>query len=220
MHEDVADRRARHKQSAGADQAQAPHPFGIAHRQLGGDPATDAVADQIEALQAQGVEDLEVMEDDILDAVAFGELVALRAAGMGGAITRAGGAEPQVKGLETSGHAVHVGKAVEVNQRLALPALPTRRGRRLSSARRSKTAPRKASTATARTMRPWMPAPHICSRSRAHASLHEIAQHDGQRPARLGHRHVRRRRHHRDQRAVRGRQRERRRSTDRRSRGR
>ena len=72
MHEDVADRRARHEQPAGADQAQAPHPLGVAHGQLGGDPAADAVADQIETRQPERVEDLEVMEDDVVDAVAFG----------------------------------------------------------------------------------------------------------------------------------------------------
>ena len=66
------------------------------------------------------------MEDDILDAVAFGELVALRAAGMGGRDHPGGLAEPQVKGLKISGHAVHVGKAVEVDQRLAAPAFNER----------------------------------------------------------------------------------------------
>ena len=126
VQKDVADGRARHEQSAGADQAEAPHPFGIAHGQFGGDPAADAVADQIETSQAQGVEDLEVMEDDILDAVAFRELVALRAAGMGGRDHPRRRAEPQVERLKFAGHPMHVGKAVEVDQRLALPAFKER----------------------------------------------------------------------------------------------
>ena len=81
--------------SPGTNSPQAPirprraHPFGVAHRQLGGDPAADAVADQIEALQPQRVEDFEIMEDDIVDAVAFGELVAPAQPGWAGAITRA-----------------------------------------------------------------------------------------------------------------------------------
>ena len=66
------------------------------------------------------------MEDDVLDAVAFGELVALRAAGMGGRDHPGGGAEPQVEGLKIGGDAVHVGKAVQIDQRLALPAFDER----------------------------------------------------------------------------------------------
>jgi hypothetical protein len=105
---------------------QAPHPFGVAHGQLGGDPAADAVADQIEAGQAQGVEDLEVMEDDILDAVAFASSSLCAQPGWAGAITRAAVAEPQVEGLKFAGHPVHVGKAVEIDQRLASPAFNER----------------------------------------------------------------------------------------------
>ena len=66
------------------------------------------------------------MEDDVVDAVAVAELVALRAAGMGGCDHPRRRAEPQVERLEFAGHPVHVGKAVEIDQRLAAPSFDER----------------------------------------------------------------------------------------------
>ena len=108
------------------DQGQAPHPFGITHGQLGGDPTADAMADQIEAGQPKRVEDLEIMEDDVVDAVALAELVALRATGMGWRDHPRRRAEPQVEGLKIARHPMHVGEAVEIDQRLSSPLFDER----------------------------------------------------------------------------------------------
>ena len=89
MHEHVADRLARYEQPAGADQDQPRDPLGMTHRQLGGDPAADAMTDQIETLQPERVEDLEVMEQDVVDAAAVGSSSLRAHPGCAGAITRA-----------------------------------------------------------------------------------------------------------------------------------
>jgi hypothetical protein len=51
VQEHVADRLPRHEQAARPDQHEPPHPLRMAHRQFGGDPAADAMADQIETLE-------------------------------------------------------------------------------------------------------------------------------------------------------------------------
>src|SRR3954454_7684015 len=84
MHEHVPDRLTRHKQSAGAHQDEARNPLGMAYRELGSDPAADAMPDQIEILQSERVENLEIMEDPVSDAPAVRQLVATSASGMRG----------------------------------------------------------------------------------------------------------------------------------------
>ena len=57
------------------------HPFGMARRNLGRDPAADAMADQVEARQVERVEEFEIVEDHVVDGGGV-ELVGAIAAGM------------------------------------------------------------------------------------------------------------------------------------------
>ena len=58
VHEHVADQFARHEQAGGANQRETRHPLGTAHRELGGEPAAGAMADQREAVELESVEHL------------------------------------------------------------------------------------------------------------------------------------------------------------------
>jgi hypothetical protein len=62
--------------------------FRVAHGELGGDPATDAVADEIELVEFKRVDHFEIVKDHVFDHVNVFVLVALGAAGMGRAMTR------------------------------------------------------------------------------------------------------------------------------------
>ena len=55
----------------------------MARGDLGGDPAADAVADEVELVELQGVEDFEIVKDHVFDDIDVFVLVALGAAGMG-----------------------------------------------------------------------------------------------------------------------------------------
>ena len=132
MHEDVADRLARHEQPAGADQRQPRHPLGMPHRELGGDPAADAMADEIEARQPERVEQFEIVEDDVVDGAGV-ELVRAVAAGMRGRDHAGVLRQPLMERHEVAGDAVHVGEAVQIDERRAAAGLgdgPCGRGRR------------------------------------------------------------------------------------------
>ncbi len=60
------------------------------HRQLGRDPAANAVADEVEARQQlERIEQFKIVEQDIVDAAAAGKLVGAAQPGCAGAMTRA-----------------------------------------------------------------------------------------------------------------------------------
>ena len=123
MHEHVPDRLTRHKQSAGADQDEARNPLGMAYRELGSDPAADAMPDQIEILQSERVENLEIMEDHVIDVAAVRQLVATSASGMRGCDDPCCFAEAPVKRLKVGGDAVHISEAMKIDERVALAGL-------------------------------------------------------------------------------------------------
>src|SRR6266511_4477394 len=66
------------------DQRQPPHPFGMTHGQFGGDPAADAMTDEIESVEPERIEQLEIVKHHVLDAAGVAELVAAGAARMRG----------------------------------------------------------------------------------------------------------------------------------------
>src|SRR5262245_13390647 len=66
------------------------------------------------------------MEDDIVDAPAVGKLVALGAAGVGRRDHPRGFTKPQVKVLKIARHRVHIGEAVQIDERIATAAFGDR----------------------------------------------------------------------------------------------
>ena len=98
----------------------------MAHRQFGGDPAADAMADQIETLEPERVEQLEIVEDHVVDVITVAELVAAGAARMRGRDHPRGPGEAVVKRLQVGRDAVHVGEAVQIDERFAAAALDHR----------------------------------------------------------------------------------------------
>src|SRR5262245_10183824 len=118
VHEHVADRLARHKQAAGSDQDEPRYLLRMTDGKLGCDPAANAVADEIKALQRERVEDFEIMEHDVVDAAAV-ELIAASAARMRRRDDPGDLGEPLMEGLEIAGNAVYIGKAVEIDKRRA-----------------------------------------------------------------------------------------------------
>ncbi len=61
MHENIADQLARDEKPARADQGQAFHALGMAHREFCGKPAADTMTDEIEAIEAERVERFEIV---------------------------------------------------------------------------------------------------------------------------------------------------------------
>src|SRR5262249_4829585 len=116
VHEHVADRRARYEQPASADQCKARDHLGMTHRELGRDPAADAMANEVEARESKGVEHSEIMEHDVVDPAAD-KLVRASAAGVGGRDHAGGLHQSPMERLEVTGDAVHVGKAVQIDER-------------------------------------------------------------------------------------------------------
>ena len=94
----------------------------MAHRNLGGDPAADAMADQVEAGQIERVEQFEIVEDHVVDGGGV-ELVGAIAAGMRGRDDLAVLRQPLMERHEIAGDAMHVGEAVQINQRRAAAGL-------------------------------------------------------------------------------------------------
>src|SRR5262249_29464249 len=115
----------RDEQPAGADEREARHPLRVPHRKLRRDPAAGAVADEIESRQSKRIEQFEIMENHIVDAVAL-ELVAAGAAWMCGRDHPRALRESLVERLEVAGHAMHVGEAMQVEERRAAPGLEHR----------------------------------------------------------------------------------------------
>src|ERR1043166_1108858 len=89
----------------------------MGRRALRGGPAADAASDEIKLSKFQSVENFEVVKNHIFDRVDIFVLVALSAAGM-----RRGNhprlfCQTFVKWQPTLLHAVHIGKAMQINQR-------------------------------------------------------------------------------------------------------
>ena len=82
VHEDIADQRAFDEQASGADQHQFANLFRVADGELGGDPAADAAADEIEARELQDIEHFEIMKNHVFDGVDILVFIGQSAAGM------------------------------------------------------------------------------------------------------------------------------------------
>src|SRR5262245_39094558 len=122
MHEHVADRLARHEQPAGADRRQPCNTFWMPHRQLGGNPAADAMAGELKAMQAGGVEQLEIVEDDVVDSRGL-QLVRAIAAGMRGREHARIPRQPLMEWQEITGDSMHVGEAMQIDERRSVTRL-------------------------------------------------------------------------------------------------
>ena len=76
MHENIADEFALDEEARCANEAQAPDLFGMADGDFGRDPATGTMADEIELLEFERIEDLEPVEDHVLDRCSLGQFAA------------------------------------------------------------------------------------------------------------------------------------------------
>ena len=65
--EEIGNRLARNEQAGSADERQFLDHLGMADGDFGGKPTADIASDKIESVELQGVENLEIMEDDVLD---------------------------------------------------------------------------------------------------------------------------------------------------------
>jgi len=92
----------------------------MTHRELGGDPAADAAADEIELGQLQGIEDFEIVENHVFDGIDVLVFIGLRAAGVSGSDHACVLRELLMKRHPTFFDRVNVGEAVEVEQRRAV----------------------------------------------------------------------------------------------------
>src|SRR5689334_1951823 len=120
MHEHVADRLPRNKQTTAADQDEPPNTLGMAHCKLGRDPAADTVADEIKASKAERIEYFEIVEQHVIDAAAAGELVGSGAARMRGRDQACRLRELPMKRLQVGGDPMHVGKAMQIEEWIAV----------------------------------------------------------------------------------------------------
>ncbi len=107
------------EQPGGADQRQPRHPLRVADGVFGGEPAADAMADQREAVELQRVEQLVIVKQEILDAVALQEIAGAVAAGVRRRDQPVLLRQPLVERLQVAGDAMDVGKAVQIDQRRA-----------------------------------------------------------------------------------------------------
>jgi len=80
--EDVGDRPAVRGNADRADQGQAGEPRGIAHRQLGRDPAAERGADQMHPIEPQRLQQIEIEIGEIVDPIEPGRIIRLTEAGM------------------------------------------------------------------------------------------------------------------------------------------
>ena len=91
----------------------------MAHRELGGEPAADAMPDQREAIELQGVEHLAQVKQKVVDPVALQEIARAVAAGMRRRDQPVLLRQPLMERQQFRRHAVDVGEAVQIDQRRA-----------------------------------------------------------------------------------------------------
>ena len=105
---------ARHANPRRIDQDEAAHPRGVADRELGGEPAAERQADDVDPVEPEGVQHVERVEDQILHRLD-------RVEALGSAESRVNGQEDPAPGGETivDGHPPEGARAVEIDERLA-----------------------------------------------------------------------------------------------------
>src|SRR6266545_4578450 len=88
----------------------------MARGDLGGDPTTDAIADEIELRKLKRVQDFKVVEDNVFDGVDVLVLVRLRAAGVSWRDQASVLGQSLMKRQVVFFHRVNVGETVKIEQ--------------------------------------------------------------------------------------------------------
>ena len=127
-HEDVRDGRARHVKPRRVHEDESADARGMTDGELGGDPAAQTGADQVHGLQAEGVEQIQVVEDQVLDPVDVAASARGRAPRMGRGEDPERSGQRFVKGLRVGHRPVHIGQPVQVEERRAVSALVEQHG--------------------------------------------------------------------------------------------